>query len=176
MNINFLLRFFLVFGAVFCVLFLFVWFYLSMASPAGAAEPPVQTDEPVQIAESVTFDKSTVQLRSRYGSTYHITVEVAASPEQLAQGLMHRTELPAGTGMLFVYKLPRKVSMWMKDTLIPLDMLFASRKGTFFHIAENTTPMSEELITAPGATAYVLELPAGTVEKLGIQVGDRLVR
>lgn len=170
MNINFLLRFFLVFGAVFCVLFLFVWFYLSMASPAGAAEPALPS------ANSVTFEKSTIQLRSRYGSTYHVTVEVASSPEQLAQGLMHRTELPAGTGMLFVYKLPRKVAMWMKNTPIPLDMLFASRTGTFFHIAENTTPMSEDLIIGPGAAAYVLELPAGTVKKLGIQVGDRLVR
>jgi len=174
MNINFLLRFFLVFGAVFCVLFLFVWFYLSMATPAGAAEPPVPAAAPA--ADSVTFEKSTIQVRSLYGSTYHVTVEVATSPEQLALGLMHRTELPAGTGMLFVYKLPRKIAMWMKNTKIPLDMLFANRTGTFFHIAENTTPMSEELITPRGAVAYVLELPAGTVKKLGIQVGDRLVR
>lgn len=170
MNINFLLRFFLVFGAVFCVLFLFVWFYLSMASSAGAAELTVPS------VDSVTFEKSTIQLRSRYGGTYNIAVEIAASPEQLALGLMHRTELPAGTGMLFVYKLPRKIGMWMKNTLIPLDMLFASRTGTFFYIAENATPLSEDLITAPGAVAYVLELPAGTVKKLGIQVGDRLLR
>jgi len=131
--------------------------------------------EPVQ-GEAVAFEKSQVQVRSGRGRAYAFDVEVATTPEQQAQGLMHRTELPDGTGMLFVYKPPRRIAMWMKNTLVPLDMLFASRNGTIFHIAENTEPMNEDLIAPPGVVAYVLEVPAGTAKRLGIHTGDHLVR
>ena len=131
--------------------------------------------EPVQ-GEAVAFEKSQVQVRSGRGRAYAFDVEVATTPEQQAQGLMHRTELPDGTGMLFVYKPPRRIAMWMKNTLVSLDMLFAGRNGTVFYIKENAPPLSEDLIPAPGQVAYVLELPAGTVKRLGLHAGDRLLR
>lgn len=159
------------FAAVFGVLFLFVWFYLSVTAPANAAEPPA----PPQ-TQDITFEKGQVQVRSGGGRAFSFDIEVAVTPEQQRLGLMHRAELPAGTGMLFIYKPPRRIAMWMKNTLVPLDMLFASRTGVIFYIKQNAEPLSEDLISAPGQVGYVLELPAGTVKKLGIQAGDHLLR
>lgn len=171
MNISFLFRFLLVVATVFCVLFLFVWFYMAVTMPADAAEPPA----PPRV-EDVTFERGLVQLRSRFGGAYAFDVEIATTPEQQSLGLMYRTELAAKTGMLFVYKPPRRIAMWMKNTHIPLDMLFINRKGTVFYIFSNAVPLSEELIPAPADAAFVLEVPAGTVKALGLEVGDRLVR
>lgn len=159
------------FAAVFGMIFLFVWFYLSVTAPADAAELPASSD-----TQEIRFEKSQVQVRVSGGRAYAFDVEVASSPEQQSLGLMNRTALPDGTGMLFIYKPPRRIAMWMKNTLLPLDMLFASRTGTIFFIKQNAQPMSEELIPAPGEVSYVLEVPAGTVKNLGISVGDSLLR
>lgn len=175
MNKSFLFRFLIMFAAVFGVLFLIVWFYLSVATSANAAEPldppPVQNQ-----VQNIVFEKGQVQVRSGGGRAFSFDVEFASTPEQQSLGLMHRTELPKGAGMLFIYKPPRRIAMWMKNTLIPLDMLFAGRSGTIFFVKQNAQPLSEDLIPAPGEVSYVLELPAGTVKELGIQVGDQLLR
>ncbi|MBL4748539.1 MAG: DUF192 domain-containing protein [Magnetovibrio sp.] len=164
---TFLARFFVVFALVFGTLFLLVWFYLSVTSPAQAAERAPET-------QTVTFEVRSLRVLMQYGGAHDFTVEVASTPDQLRQGLMHRTELAPNKGMLFVYKPPRTVGMWMKNTLISLDMLFADRLGRIIFIAENTQPMSEDIIQAPGRTAYVLEVPAGTVKQLSIGLGQRL--
>jgi len=164
---NFLVRFILFFAVVFGAIFMFVWFYLSVTKPADAAEPMAQT-------QSVTFEVGRVRVLTPYGGGHDIAVEIAQTPDQLRQGLMGRETLAADSGMLFVYKPPRTVGMWMKNTLIPLDMLFADRLGRVVFIAENTKPMSEEIIQAPGRIAYVLELPGGTVQRLSISLGHRL--
>lgn len=170
MSKSFIFRFLIMFAAVFGLIFLFVWFYLSVTAPADAAEPPA----PPALGE-VTFGQGQVRLHRRDGGDHAIAVEIAATPEQQRWGLMHRAELPADTGMLFIYNPPRRIAMWMKNTLIPLDMLFAGSNGTVFYIHENAQPLSEELIVAPAEVAYVLELPAGAVKSLGVRVGDRLV-
>lgn len=170
MNKSFLIRFAAVFAAVFGVIFLLVWFYLSMASPAAAAD-----ELPVD-AQAIPFETGQVQVRSRDGRAYSINAEIATTTEQQHLGLMYRTQLADGDGMLFVYHPPRGIAMWMKNTLISLDMLFASRNGTIFYIKENAEPLSEALITPPGEVAYVLELSAGSVKRLGLSKGDRLVR
>jgi len=165
---NFIVRFFIVFAVVFGAIFLLVWFYLSFTSPVEAAElPRPQAERP-----AVTFDKGLVRLLSPYGAR-DIKVEIAKSYYQLQQGLMYRKELAPNTGMLFKYKHAQTVKMWMKNTYISLDMIFADKLGRIKHIAENTTPLSEELIVAPGLIKYVLEVPAGTVKRLSISVGQR---
>lgn len=179
MNKSFLFRFLIMFAAVFGVLFLIVWFYLSVATSANAAEPldppPVQNQVQNQV-QNIVFEKGQVQVRSGGGRAFSFDVEFATTPEQQSLGLMHRTELPKGAGMLFIYKPARRIAMWMKNTLVPLDMLFAGRSGTIFFVKQNAQPLSEDLIPAPGEVGYVLELPAGTVKDLGIQVGDQLLR
>lgn len=175
MNKSFLIRFVAVFAAVFGVLFLLVWLYLSTTNPAAAGELANPGQLPPE-AQGITFETGQVQVRSRDGRAYSINVEIATTPDQQHLGLMHRTKLAEGNGMLFVYHPPRAIAMWMKNTLIPLDMLFASRNGTIFYIKQNAQPLSEDLIKAPGETVYVLELPAGSVKRLGLRKGDRLVR
>ncbi|MGH6619134.1 MAG: DUF192 domain-containing protein [Alphaproteobacteria bacterium] len=101
-------------------------------------------------------------------------VEVAATSEDQATGLMYRREMAADAGMLFVYPAGSRVTMWMKNTLIPLDMVFIGPAGRITHIVERTVPMSNELIGSNGPVRAVLELNAGTASRLGIKVGDQV--
>jgi uncharacterized membrane protein (UPF0127 family) len=102
-------------------------------------------------------------------------VELAATPEQQARGLMYRKELPEGQGMLFDFHQEQPgVSFWMKNTYIPLDMIFIRGDGSILRIAENTVPLSEALVPAGGPVRAVLEVIGGTAKKLGIAVGDRV--
>jgi uncharacterized protein len=109
------------------------------------------------------------------GDTEHLfTVEVADTPETRASGLMFRKELADDSGMLFIYPGKQKISMWMKNTLISLDMLFLDRDGTILHISERTTPLSTQVISSRFRVKAVLEVVAGTVERLGLRAGDRV--
>lgn len=100
------------------------------------------------------------------------SVELALTPETRASGLMHRQSMDPDHGMLFRFDQTRQVLMWMKNTPLPLDMLFIDDAGTIVGIAEDTTPFSENVIASPGPVRYVLELNAGIVEMKGISVGD----
>ncbi|WP_319025013.1 DUF192 domain-containing protein [Nisaea nitritireducens] len=109
------------------------------------------------------------------GDTGHVfTVEVADTPEARASGLMFRKELAEDAGMLFIYPGKQKISMWMKNTLISLDMLFLDRDGTILHISERTTPLSTQVISSRFRVKAVLEVVAGTVARLGLRAGDRV--
>ena len=99
--------------------------------------------------------------------------EIADTPELRARGLQGRTELPDGTGMYFVFNPPRIVAMWMKDTYIPLDMLFLDEKGYVVQIKENAVPLDETLIPSLLPVSGVIELPAGSVKKHKIELLDR---
>jgi uncharacterized membrane protein (UPF0127 family) len=101
-------------------------------------------------------------------------VELAATPEEREKGLMFRKELPEGRGMLFDFKQDINVTMWMKNTYIPLDMLFIRADGRIHRIAENTEPQSERIIPAGAPVRAVLELIGGSAKKFGIRPGDRV--
>ncbi len=101
-------------------------------------------------------------------------VEVMRTPEQRSVGLMYRQQLEEGSGMLFDFGDTRQVRMWMKNTLIPLDMVFISESGNIAGIAHNTIPMSTEILSSPKPVRYVLEINAGTSRKLGFKVGDQV--
>jgi uncharacterized membrane protein (UPF0127 family) len=103
------------------------------------------------------------------------SVEIAATPEHRSRGLMHRTDLPVDRAMLFDFNEARFVAMWMKNTPLPLDMLFAEDGGRIITVVENTTPFSEAVIESGGPVRYVVELNAGTVAEKGISVGQLLV-
>jgi uncharacterized membrane protein (UPF0127 family) len=102
------------------------------------------------------------------------SVEVMRTDEERAKGLMFRKELPEGRGMLFDFRPEQSVSMWMKNTLIPLDMIFIQSNGRIRRIAENTEVESERIIPSGGPVRGVLEVIAGTAKKLGIKPGDRV--
>ncbi len=106
---------------------------------------------------------------------HDFSVELAASQEERQVGLMFRTELPENAGMLFDFGLPPKPqSMWMKNTLIPLDIAFIDETGTIRRIAADTTPQSLETISSGVPIIAVLEVNAGTFARLGISEGDRV--
>jgi uncharacterized membrane protein (UPF0127 family) len=99
---------------------------------------------------------------------------VADTPERSQQGLMFLRWLPPDQGMLFPEDTPRVMHMWMKNTLIPLDMLFIDAKGRIIGIHERATPRSEDIITSPAPVKAVLELAGGACAQLGIRVGDQV--
>jgi uncharacterized membrane protein (UPF0127 family) len=120
------------------------------------------------------FPQSVLAIRTQAGNVHHFKIWVADRLSRQEQGLMFVRKLEDHTGMLFVYPSDQHLSMWMKNTLIPLDMLFIRSDGTISHIAANTTPQSLDIIEAPGRERAVLELDGGTTERLGIRVGDRI--
>lgn len=108
------------------------------------------------------------------GGVVAFDVEIADTPARQALGLMYRTELPERKGMLFPHAAPRELTMWMRNTYIPLDMVFIRADGTVHRIAEMTEPHSEEIITSKGAVTAVLEIAGGTARKLGLKPGDKV--
>jgi uncharacterized membrane protein (UPF0127 family) len=102
------------------------------------------------------------------------SVEMATTEEEKTTGLMYRKELADGKGMLFDFSPEQEVTMWMKNTYIPLDMIFIRADGRILRIAENTEPFSTKLIPSHGLARAVLEVPAGTAQKYGIKPGDRV--
>jgi len=108
------------------------------------------------------------------GKTHTFEVEIAETFEEKARGLMHRRSLALDGGMLFVYTKELRQSMWMKNTLIPLDMLFIRQNGRIAHIHERAVPGSLATISSRGRVLAVLELRGGTAARLGIRKGDRV--
>ncbi|MBR0693083.1 DUF192 domain-containing protein [Bradyrhizobium lablabi] len=102
------------------------------------------------------------------------SVEMATTDEEKQTGLMYRKELPDGKGMLFDFSPEQEVSMWMKNTYVPLDMIFIRADGSILRIAENTEPLSTKIIPSRGLAKGVLEVVAGTAQKYGIRPGDRV--
>jgi uncharacterized protein len=102
------------------------------------------------------------------------SVEMATTEQEKETGLMYRKELPDGKGMLFDFSPEQPVSMWMKNTYIPLDMIFIRADGRILRIAENTEPLSTKIIPSGGLAKGVLEVIAGTAKKYGIVPGDRV--
>lgn len=108
------------------------------------------------------------------GGEKKIDIEVASTTEEQMRGLMFRTTLPDNSGMLFPYAPPRELTMWMKNTYIPLDMVFIRSDGVVHRIEVRTEPLSETVISSGGPMAAVLELAGGAAERLGLKAGDRV--
>ncbi len=108
------------------------------------------------------------------GGSATFKVEVRDTFESRAEGLMHRESLPKFAGMLFIYDRPQTVGFWMRNTLIPLDMLFFDETGTLVRVHENAVPLDETVINGGTNIQYVLEVNAGLSSKLGIKKGAKM--
>lgn len=106
------------------------------------------------------------------GAVREFAVELADEPQERSKGLMYRRSLDPDEGMLFDFGTPQPITMWMKNTYIPLDMLFIDETGTITAIAKRTTPLSERTIPSNGPARYVLEINGGRADALGIRPGD----
>ena len=121
--------------------------------------------------QAATFQ--TLEIATKSGVRV-FSVEMATTEEEKTTGLMYRKELADGKGMLFDFSPEQEVSMWMKNTYIPLDMIFIRADGRILRIAENTEPLSTRIIPSGGLAKGVLEVIAGTAQKYGIAPGDRV--
>jgi uncharacterized membrane protein (UPF0127 family) len=108
------------------------------------------------------------------GRKHRFTVEVATTSEQQQMGLMHRSALAPDRGMIFPFDTPRQASFWMKNTLIPLDMIFVRADGSIANVEANTVPLSLQPVYSEGSVAAVLEIAGGRSAELGIKAGDKV--
>ncbi len=118
------------------------------------------------------FARDSLAIMGQDGSRQRLMVEVARSPDELAYGLMKVKELPGTDGMLFIAPKPQQQLFWMKDTLIPLDLLFIDPNGRIMHIVPLAQPMSERYLASRGVAKAVLEIGGGLAERWHIKVGD----
>ncbi|WP_255010933.1 DUF192 domain-containing protein [Roseovarius sp. M141] len=129
------------------------------AVAAASAEPACRDDQ--------------VQLRGDWGQA-RFTIELADDEAERAQGLMHRESMPQGAGMLFVYPEARTVGFWMKNTLIPLDMIFLDATGTVARVHSNAMPGDLTPIMGGADIKAVLEINGGLAQRMGIVPGTQL--
>jgi uncharacterized protein len=146
-----------------------------LALLAGAAAAQSAPDAPPPGLEPLSaFKSSVLQVKTQAGNVHQFSVWIADRPSRQEQGLMFVRHLPDHQGMLFTYPRDRTIAMWMKNTLIPLDMLFIRADGSISHIAADATPQSLSIIAGPEPVRAVLELAGGSAQELGIAPGDRV--
>lgn len=124
---------------------------------------------------AVADERNEVLVRTGGDTVQRFDVEIADTPQERQRGLMDHEELARGSGMLFDFKEPQRVTFWMKDTEIPLDMLFIDANGRIVKIHRDAEPMSRKTIPSGRPVLAVLEVRAGTAARLNIQEGDRVL-
>lgn len=138
------------------ILISMIFFISSFGAPANAAD-----------LHRLTVKSSEVE------HTFY--VEIMQTPEQRAYGLMNRQHMDSDKGMLFDFESSMNANMWMKNTYIPLDMLFIRSDGIIVNIAHDTVPQSTAVLSSAGPVRYVLEINARTSKRLGIMPGNKVV-
>jgi hypothetical protein len=122
-------------------------------------------------ATAAGMDMVTIQTSA---GAKHWSVELASDNESRAKGLMFRRQMAAGSGMLFRFDDTRPIAMWMKNTFIPLDMVFVDQAGLVTHIHRGAVPHSLDIIPSRGPVRFVLEINAGEADQFGLAIGNRL--
>ncbi len=151
---------------------------LSLFGAAAGCSPAV-SEAPAKVAQAeATHPESGLAVIplsvTGSGKTHRFRVELARDRLEQARGLMFRTAMGADEGMLFPLDPPRTASFWMKNTVIPLDIIFIGRDRRILNIAANTVPYSEDNILSEGEAVAVLELVGGRAAQLGIAPGDKV--
>lgn len=141
--------------------------------PAAALLATVAVVAVIAAAPAQAAGEAIIEIVSKSG-VHAFAVELATNEDERSRGLMFRKQLPDGHGMLFDFEQDQPVTMWMKNTYLPLDMVFIRADGTISRIAADTEPLSTAIIASGGPVLAVLELNAGTAAKLGIAPGDRI--
>ncbi len=143
----------------------------TVAAPAVPQTRPAVTDITAQDYVMPPLSHARVTLTDAFGGKHQVDAEVAWTHDQRTRGLMWRTSLTEGTGMLFIFNKDTWLSFWMKNTLIPLDMIFIKSDFTIVGVVERAEPKTLSA-RAPGEESmYVLEVPSGWSEKIGLKRG-----
>jgi len=145
------------------------WLILSLllAPFVAAAQPGVDRPQP-------RLPEEPLAIVTRDGTRHEFRVEMAVNPDDQTIGMMFRTSMQPDEGMLFDWGRPRESSMWMRNTLIPLDMVFITQDGRIHRIHERAVPLSLATIDSRGRVRATLELKGGIAERLNLRVGDRV--
>ena len=122
-----------------------------------------------------SFARSSVTVETASGGRFRFNVELAETSAQQAQGLMYREKMAEDAGMLFINSQERLASFWMKNTLIPLDMIFIAADGRIVNIHERAVPHSLDSINSKAPVLGILEINGGMAARLGIRPGDRVL-
>jgi uncharacterized membrane protein (UPF0127 family) len=137
---------------------------------ATSARPQAANEAPEPLS---AFPQSMLAIRTQNNNVINFKIWTADTPKRDQQGLMFVRSMAEHQGMLFLFpQVRQQVAMWMKNTYLPLDMLFMDRFGRIDYIKANAKPFSEDIIASPGPEYAVLELNGGAAERLGIHVGD----
>lgn len=134
-------------------------------APAVAATPRVHPESGLPVVP--------LTVKTEKGA-HRFQVEVATTPQQQAKGLMFRAAMGADEGMVFVHEPARKAAFWMRNTVIPLDIIFIGTDHRVLNIAANAVPYDETPLPSAGLTSGVLELNGGRAAQLGIKAGDKV--
>ena len=142
----------------------------------GAAIADSRKDEPTDSKElDQIFQRSTLQIATPDARLHRFNIWMADDEARRNRGLMFVKHLNTGDGMLFVYPQPQMIAMWMKNTLIPLDMLFVAPDGKVTHVVANTEPHSLKTVESNGMVMGVVELAGGTAARLKIAPGAQVI-
>ena len=145
-------------------------FLLALAAlPLAALAQPSATDPQPRLPTE------RLVIATRDNRRVEFNVEMALAPEQQMVGLMFRTALADNEGMIFDWGAPRESAMWMRNTLISLDMVFIAADGRIHRVAERTVPLSLATVESRGPVRATLELAGGAAERLNLRVGDRVL-
>jgi uncharacterized membrane protein (UPF0127 family) len=144
---------------------------LGLTCGAGGAAARAQNDP---TGPQPTLPREPLTITDDQGHAHAFQVEMATTPQEQETGLMFRKAVPADGGMLFIFPTVQPEPFWMKNTLVPLDMVFINADGTIRAIAENTVPFSLAPVDSGGPVLAVLELQGGITAKEAISVGDRV--
>jgi uncharacterized membrane protein (UPF0127 family) len=151
----------------------FIALLLCIGVSLDASAQPFRQREPLDPAKAQSLPFTPMTLKTDRG-TFELQVEVADDDRERAIGMMHRSEVPINKGMLFDMKRTDVVSFWMRNTYIPLDMIFIDRDGVVQTIAANTIPHNETGVSSRVPVYAVLELQGGACEYYGLQPGDKI--
>ncbi len=135
--------------------------------------PPMASDVTAQAWVGRPLDRGQVVLHDAYGGVHPVEVEIADTPAARTRGMMWRTSVPAGTGMLFIFPSEEEHSFWMRNTLVPLDMLFLDHSGQVVGIVAQAEPQTLDRRSVGKPSVYVLEVAGGWTEKAGVLPGAR---
>ncbi len=140
--------------------------------PADALWRGAEAQDTTHAQPELPKEKLTIQTHD--GQIHEFNVEIARTQEQQTVGLMWRKMVPPDGGMLFVNVRDQEAQFWMRNTLVPLDMVFIKADGTIRHIAEDTVPQSLAIIDSRGPVHATLELASGTASRLDMRAGDKV--
>jgi uncharacterized membrane protein (UPF0127 family) len=146
---------------------------LWLIGSAGQAAAQSQTATPTQQQAQQACRDDTVFLRGPWGQA-RFTVELANTPQSRSQGLMFREAMPRSSGMLFIYDQPQRATFWMRNTLIPLDMIFVDETGVVRHVHHDAVPGDETTIDGGNDVLTVLEINGGLARAMGITPGSEM--